>query len=74
MRYKEVISQYKTKKPFFFIFSLSFVCKSVKILVCLQAGKRKPPAGEGLAENRTSRASRPSLRISRYTQKPIFWQ
>jgi hypothetical protein len=33
---------------------LSFVWKSFNILVCLPAGKHKPPVGEGLAENRKS--------------------
>jgi len=38
--------------PYFFlflflIFLLAYVWKSVNILVCLPAGKRKPPAGEG---------------------------
>jgi hypothetical protein len=32
---------------YFFVFLLSYVWNSVKILVCLPAGKRKPPAGEG---------------------------
>jgi len=41
------------KKLFLVIFLFTFVWKSVKIFVCLPAGKRKPPAGEGLAENRT---------------------
>ena len=31
---------------YFLIFSLSFVWKSVNILVCLPAGKRKTPVGE----------------------------
>ena len=34
---------------FFFIFLLTIVWKSVKILACLPAGKRKPPVGDGFS-------------------------
>jgi hypothetical protein len=37
----------------FFIFLFTYVWKSVNIPVCLPTGKRKPPVGEGFAENRT---------------------
>jgi len=33
----------------FFIFLLTIVWKSVKIPVCLPAGKRKPPVGAGFS-------------------------
>jgi hypothetical protein len=35
------------KKHFFIIFFFTYVWNSVKISVCLQDGKRKPPAGDG---------------------------
>ena len=63
------------KSAFFVIFLLFFVWKSVKILSCLPAGKLEDAGSlplslwgaTDLAENRTNRASRPSLSISRYT-------
>ena len=42
------------KKNTFFHFFLAFVCKIVKIPACVPEGKRKPPSGESLAENRKS--------------------
>jgi hypothetical protein len=43
-------TEYAAKKIYFFvIIFFTLVCNTVNILLCLPAGKRKPPAGEGFS-------------------------